>query len=248
MNDRKIDLWHCFDLTDWWYIRKKKIQLKIWKYGHRLFGVLTEVFSGRQACSCRSYVSEIKVADQTSCLYRSQYTNIRSTSPGTDPIILGARWGSHWSTSFKVLVMFNLEKDPRESWNWTQVRCCVDTVQCSMWTIVMLTEVRMPVQHELPREQTVVLTFFNAVCELLPCWQSPERLRSMNYQEKLETTSSRINAKFIDYRPETGSWVFEVCHWSLLYYQTLLADLCTCSLYLWLLVFWIYVGHCLHIR
>ena len=54
MNDRKIDLWLCFVLTDWWCIRQnnKKVK-KIWKYWHRLFEVLTKVFWGRQVlCVC----------------------------------------------------------------------------------------------------------------------------------------------------------------------------------------------------
>ena len=56
---------------------------------------------------------------------------------------------------------------------------------------------------------------FNLILQLLSIFtrvslQSPERLKTMNYHDKVEQASSRINAKFIDYRPDTGSWVFEV--------------------------------------
>jgi len=32
----------------------------------------------------------------------------------------------------------------------------------------------------------------------------------MHYMEYLERASAKIGAKFMEYRPETGSWVFEV--------------------------------------
>ena len=40
--------------------------------------------------------------------------------------------------------------------------------------------------------------------------KTPRRLDELDYQSKLERASARIGAKFVDYRPETGSWVFEV--------------------------------------
>lgn len=36
----------------------------------------------------------------------------------------------------------------------------------------------------------------------------------MNFAEKLRKITVRKDAKFVDYRPETGSWVFKVDHFS----------------------------------
>ncbi|KAG0413302.1 hypothetical protein HPB47_009543, partial [Ixodes persulcatus] len=42
----------------------------------------------------------------------------------------------------------------------------------------------------------------------------PEKLKLLGYQEKLERATAKIGGRFLDYRPETGSWVFEVKHFS----------------------------------
>uniref|UniRef100_A0A3Q3E3G4 Nuclear pore complex protein Nup98-Nup96 n=1 Tax=Labrus bergylta TaxID=56723 RepID=A0A3Q3E3G4_9LABR len=44
--------------------------------------------------------------------------------------------------------------------------------------------------------------------------RSPERLTDMNYEGRLEKASRKQGAKFLEYRTETGSWVFEVSHFS----------------------------------
>lgn len=40
--------------------------------------------------------------------------------------------------------------------------------------------------------------------------RSPERLAEINYEGRLEKASRKQGARFLEYRPETGSWVFEV--------------------------------------
>ncbi|XP_033001542.1 nuclear pore complex protein Nup98-Nup96 isoform X3 [Lacerta agilis] len=44
--------------------------------------------------------------------------------------------------------------------------------------------------------------------------KSPERLTEMNYEGRLEAVSRKQGAQFKEYRPETGSWVFKVAHFS----------------------------------
>ncbi|KAK2170352.1 hypothetical protein LSH36_3g17077 [Paralvinella palmiformis] len=41
-----------------------------------------------------------------------------------------------------------------------------------------------------------------------------EKLAELHYQDKLERITAKIGANFLDYRPETGSWEFEVKHFS----------------------------------
>lgn len=41
-----------------------------------------------------------------------------------------------------------------------------------------------------------------------------DELLQMNFSEKLRKITVKKDAKFVDYRPETGSWVFKVDHFS----------------------------------
>lgn len=42
----------------------------------------------------------------------------------------------------------------------------------------------------------------------------PQRLAVMNYEGKLRRVSAKHDTRFLEYRPETGSWVFKVDHFS----------------------------------
>jgi nuclear pore complex protein Nup98-Nup96 len=44
--------------------------------------------------------------------------------------------------------------------------------------------------------------------------KSPERLLQLNFEERLQKSCMKLGARFIEYRPETGSWVFRVDHFS----------------------------------
>ncbi|XP_015602178.1 nuclear pore complex protein Nup98-Nup96 isoform X2 [Cephus cinctus] len=43
---------------------------------------------------------------------------------------------------------------------------------------------------------------------------NPERLTAMNYEAKLRRVCAKHDTRFLEYRPETGSWVFKVDHFS----------------------------------
>lgn len=44
--------------------------------------------------------------------------------------------------------------------------------------------------------------------------KDPDRIIRMGYREKIERCTTQLGATFIDYKPETGSWIFEVDHFS----------------------------------
>lgn len=43
---------------------------------------------------------------------------------------------------------------------------------------------------------------------------SPERLTDMGFEERLIKACNKLDARFVEYRAETGSWVFKVDHFS----------------------------------
>ena len=89
-----------------------------WSCGMFVVGCLTSLqhasVSQGRICSdnftcCHT---EIKVADPTFHLTRSQHTDTGPTSPSTDPITPGAWQGSHWSANFEVTGMTRPRKNP----------------------------------------------------------------------------------------------------------------------------------------
>ena len=55
--------------------------------------------------NCTCCHTEIEAADPTFSLTQSLYTDTRPTSPSADPIMPGARQGSHWSANYEVTGM-----------------------------------------------------------------------------------------------------------------------------------------------
>jgi len=40
-----------------------------------------------------------------------------------------------------------------------------------------------------------------------------ERLKQMDYEGKLRRVCAKLHTRFLEYRPQTGSWVFKVSTW-----------------------------------
>ena len=51
---------------------------------------------------------------------------------------------------------------------------------------------------------------FVSKCRVCIYPQSPNRLKLLDWQDRVEAATSKLGAMFLDYRPETGTWVFTV--------------------------------------
>ncbi|XP_067889099.1 nuclear pore complex protein Nup98-Nup96 isoform X2 [Heterodontus francisci] len=76
-------------------------------------------------------------------------------------------------------------------------------------------EKKPPVGEGLNRRAEVTLDGVWPTDKTTRCLiKSPERLMEMGFEERLESSSRKQGARFLEYRCETGSWVFEVTHFS----------------------------------
>ncbi|XP_032076064.1 nuclear pore complex protein Nup98-Nup96 isoform X2 [Thamnophis elegans] len=76
-------------------------------------------------------------------------------------------------------------------------------------------ELKPPIGEGLNRRAEVTLDGVWPTDKTSRCLiKSPERLTEMNYEGRLEAVSRKQGAQFKEYRPETGSWVFKVAHFS----------------------------------
>ncbi|XP_063162102.1 nuclear pore complex protein Nup98-Nup96 [Candoia aspera] len=76
-------------------------------------------------------------------------------------------------------------------------------------------ELKPPVGEGLNRRAEVTLDGVWPTDKTSRCLiKSPERLAEMNYEGRLEAVSRKQGAQFKEYRPETGSWIFKVAHFS----------------------------------
>ncbi|XP_029412463.1 nuclear pore complex protein Nup98-Nup96 isoform X4 [Nannospalax galili] len=72
-----------------------------------------------------------------------------------------------------------------------------------------------PVGEGLNRKAEVTLDGVWPIDKTSRCLiKSPDRLADINYEGRLEAVSRKQGAQFKEYRPETGSWVFKVSHFS----------------------------------
>lgn len=72
-------------------------------------------------------------------------------------------------------------------------------------------EKKPPVGHGLNRKAQVTLDrVWPHDKSLHKPITDPHRLAAMDYEEKLRRVSAKHDTRFLEYRPETGSWVFKV--------------------------------------
>ncbi|XP_078078802.1 nuclear pore complex protein Nup98-Nup96 isoform X2 [Mustelus asterias] len=76
-------------------------------------------------------------------------------------------------------------------------------------------EKKPPVGEGLNRRAEVTLDGIWPTDKTTRCLiKSPERLMEVGFEERLENVSRKQGTRFLEYRSETGSWVFEVTHFS----------------------------------